>query len=245
MDWDKSCEQFLSVRHTPQFYETTPKFKPAILKALDHLDSVSSKDIKWLEQALTDEQRKWFVAFVLSVVPNFPQALFMPMMRAAVYERNPSANRDFVEPCINAFGYRKVNEALLTFIKSGSNFEKAGACNALYWARVPLEFRGTVLNFDIENATPESRDAYNEINDIRLQIQYLFLQEFITNTDLDVRRSIVASLNLDPDLYPDELKPLINQAIQIARSHSDEYIRHRIEVQIGEEKLLKPLPHRD
>jgi hypothetical protein len=37
----------------------------------------------------------------------------------------------------------------------------------------------------------------------------------------------------------------VAQAVEIARNHDDDYIRHRVEVQLGKERLLKPLPHRD
>jgi hypothetical protein len=52
-------------------------------------------------------------------------------------------------------------------------------------------------------------------------------------------------LNVDPRAYPAALEPLVDRAIRIARTHPDDYIRQRIEVQLGTERLLKPLPHRD
>jgi hypothetical protein len=71
------------------------------------------------------------------------------------------------------------------------------------------------------------------------------LREFVTNADVNVRRSIIPSLNLDEANYPDDLKPLVAQAIAIARSHPDDYIPHRVEVQLRNERLLRSLPHRD
>jgi hypothetical protein len=38
-------------------------------------------------------------------------------------------------------------------------------------------------------------------------------------------------LTLKEDSYPDDLQPLVQQAIAIARSHPDDDIRHRVEVQ--------------
>jgi len=40
-----------------------------------------------------------------------------------------------------------------------------------------------------------------------------------------------------------DLQPLVQQAINIARQHADDYIRHRIEIQLGTPAPLKPLPH--
>jgi hypothetical protein len=58
------------------------------------------------------------------------------------------------------------------------------------------------------------------------------LQEFVANEDLDVRRSLIGRLSFEPSQYPDHWKPLIAIAIAIARDHPDDYIRHRIEIQI-------------
>jgi hypothetical protein len=37
---------------------------------------------------------------------------------------------------------------------------------------------------------------------------------------------------------------LVAQAVEIARRSEDEYIRHRVEVQLGDPRPLKALPHR-
>ena len=49
----------------------------------------------------------------------------------------------------------------------------------------------------------------------------------------------------DPQAYPESHRALVAQAIDIARRHEDEYIRHRVEVQLGDtSEGLAPLPHR-
>jgi hypothetical protein len=58
------------------------------------------------------------------------------------------------------------------------------------------------------------------------------LREFVGNEDLDVRRCILPGLPLWPSAYPVELHPLVEEAVAIARSHPDEYLRHRVEHQI-------------
>ncbi len=73
----------------------------------------------------------------------------------------------------------------------------------------------------------------------------LFLETFISNLDVGVRRSLIASMTLDPGDYSPSHRPLIERAIQIARNAEDDYIRHRVEVKLGEMKLLKPLPQLD
>jgi hypothetical protein len=71
------------------------------------------------------------------------------------------------------------------------------------------------------------------------------LKEFIINENVDVRRSIVPHLRFDnPSDYSEELRPLLPQVIAIARTHPDDYIRQRIEVQLGNSDLLPALPSR-
>ncbi|MEH1822857.1 MAG: hypothetical protein V7L31_27915 [Nostoc sp.] len=65
------------------------------------------------------------------------------------------------------------------------------------------------------------------------------------NSSVEVRRSIIPSLVLDPLFYSDELRHLIPEAIAIAKTYPDSYIRHRIEVQLWTESLLQPLPPRN
>lgn len=180
-----------------------------------------------------------------SAPKHLKEVLFSPLIRAAVYERNPSFNRSFVEPCVIAFGHRLVNEALLKFVEHGSNFEKAGAVNALYWAQVPLRFDGKVPSFSKKYATPESQAAYDALADIQLRKRCLFFREFVKNSSVELCRSIIPSLVLDPLLYPDELGHFIPEAIAIAKTHTDSYIRHQIEVELGTESLLQPLPPRN
>ena len=230
MTWDKYCERYLTERNInlESFWkEISP-----------HVYHPSHEDIQWLIQALEDEQRKWFVAFIVKKLAGelpkqLKRVLFSPLIRAAVYERNPSLNRRFVEPSVAVFGHRQVNEALLDLVEQGSSFEKAGAVNALYWARPRLSF------------IKESQAAYEALADLRLRQRCLFLREFVSNPNLDVRRSIIPHLVLDPSCYADELQPLVLKAIEIATTHSDDYIRHRLEVQLGREHLLKPLPHQE
>ena len=47
------------------------------------------------------------------------------------------------------------------------------------------------------------------------------------------QRGAITMLRLEPEAYPEELRPLIPVAVDVARLHPDEYIRHRVEVQLG------------
>lgn len=176
---------------------------------------------RWLADALLDERRKWFVADFFRKYP-VPKRLFDDMIRAGVYEEDPSFNRDFIEPCLLSYGRERVCDALLIYLQSGTDVEKAGAASALYWTR----YRTAPVK-------------------IQKQICNQFLWAFVNNPDLQVRRTIIPQLVLTPWAYPRHLRPLVKQAITIARSHADEYIRHRVEVQLGNPGGgLMPIPKR-
>jgi hypothetical protein len=240
IDWDGWATTYTAVRSAR--LAGRPFDPPAVLA--QRVLRPTTEDTEWLARALADDDRKWLVADLARRAGGVGEALFKPMMDAAVAEVNPSFNRSFVEPCVAAFGPRRVNEYLLGVVEVGTNDRKAGAANALYWAQVGLTFVGAVPAYTPEHATPESRAVYDELADLWARKRRLLLETFVADTDLDVRRSIIAKLDLDPADYPEDLRPLVAEAVAIARGHADEYIRHRVEVQLGNVKVLAALPHR-
>lgn len=126
-------------------------------------------------------------------------------MRTAVYEANPSFNQDFIKPALGAFGHRKVQQALLTYLEQGTPREQAGAVRACYWAWEPCD------------------------EDLRVKRDILLLKTFVESEDLAVRRSIIFFLSLKPSNYPETYRPLIPTAIHLARTHPDESVRYQIE----------------
>ncbi len=223
MIWDEYYKQFAKARRSPQPLEMIEQFMPMAVQAMA---SISAQDIEWLIVGLRDRRKKWFVQLICARCETLPDDFFMPLVRAAVYEDDPSYNREFINPCIRIFGRRRASEALLDFVSSGTNYEKAGAVNALYWAL---------------GGIPKDED---DLEDIRVRKRSIYLKEFISNHNLNVRRSIIPQLALDPQLYPENLVPLVEEATRIASSHPDSYIRHRVQVELGQSKILEPLPHR-
>jgi hypothetical protein len=59
------------------------------------------------------------------------------------------------------------------------------------------------------------------------------LREFVANQDWQVRQCIISMLELQPFYYPLRLWPLVPRALNIARTHPDDYIRHRLRIQLG------------
>ncbi|MFF2146097.1 hypothetical protein [Kitasatospora sp. NPDC058190] len=162
---------------------------------------------------------RWEVHKALAGRSELPEEYFEALMEAAVHDPNPSFNRRFVEPALIAFGQRRVRLALLGYLQTGTDPERAGAARAWYWTALSVG-GGRNATAD-EGATV--RDSWNEAA----------LREFVANEDIDVRRCILPGLPLVPRAYPVELHALVEAAVAIARSHPDEYIRHRVEVQTG------------
>lgn len=142
--------------------------------------------------------------------PDLPEPFFDPLVRAAVHDPDPSLDRQFVEPLCAVFGARRTQEALLGVLATGTDPERAGAARARYWA------------------------SFETSDDLEDRWNRAALREFVTNDDLDVRRCVLPGLSLDPARYPAELRPLVAEAVRIARTHSDDYLRHRVELQVAD-----------
>jgi hypothetical protein len=183
-------------------------------------------------------QKKQFILAVLRERKELPDVFLAPLMRAALYEDNPSANRWFIVPAIRAFGFRRVHEVLLEYLEHGTDREKAGATRAYYWAEVGLVYEG-LDNYRKGQATTLSQQAYDALADLRSKIASAMLKEFIENEHLDVRRSLIPLLSFNPADYPEAYEPLIQVALHLARTHPDEYIRHRVEIQVRQSGHLR------
>jgi hypothetical protein len=204
------------------------------------LSHPTEDDMEWLTRALLDPQQKWFVVGFVRAAASFAETLFAPVLNAAIDETNPSLNRDFIEPCVRVFGVHRVTEYLFDVVERGTDFQKAGAVNALYWAH-----ESHFPDLTLPNAMAESRTKYEHLAAIWKRGRGLLLRTFLSNPNVDVRRSVIAALDMDSAGYDPTDQPLIQAAITIARSHDDPYIRHRIAVSRGEENLLQPLPYRE
>ncbi len=206
-----------------------------------HYPPSSQEDVAWFRNALEHEQRKFFAAFVFQKSRGVPEVLYETMIRAAVYERDPSKNRAFVEPCVATFGLRRVSETLFERFENGSDQEKTGVVQAMYHA-------GLIGVRDSYWRRPDSDAVFKLVGDLWMRQRCLLLREFVSNPSVLVRQRIIPHLDLtNVSSYPKEFKPLVPQAIQIARNHTDGYIRHRVEIQMGsnETQLFSPLPAMD
>lgn len=149
------------------------------------------------------------------------ERFFDALINAGVYDPNPSANARFIWPAIASFGRQRVQTALLEFLSHGTNPERAGAARAWYWTRASQTY--------IEH----NRAEWDGLANLRAAWREAALREFISNEDIDVRRCILPGLPLSTGRYPADLHALVAEAIRIARTHPDEYLRHRVEIQIN------------
>ncbi|MEU4878151.1 hypothetical protein [Streptomyces sp. NPDC021608] len=96
---------------------------------------------------------------------SLPEEFFAPLMAAAVYDPDPSFCRWFVEPAVYAFGRRRVMTALLEYLRTGTEAERAGAKRAWYCAHVPLRADRSPAyapGGSRDPALDETRDVANE-----------------------------------------------------------------------------------
>ncbi|WP_234343372.1 hypothetical protein [Streptomyces sp. NRRL F-5123] len=156
-----------------------------------------------------------------------PAGAFDVLVAAAVRDPNPSFNRGFVEPALNAFGRRRLRAALLDVLTTGPDPERAGAARAWYWSALPLRMPGVVAE------GPEGAPGPDDPSALAREWNELALREFVRNEHLDVRRCILPLLRLRHSSYPPGLHELVDQAVAIARNHPDDYLRHRVEIQAG------------
>jgi hypothetical protein len=224
---------YLAIRRANKWQEGEKELAKGLRAAWE---SVTLEDIQWLSDCLASEPQKWFTAFLLSRVRQVPESLYMPMIMAGIDETNPSFNRQFIEPCIVAFGHRRVNTTLLDVFEIGTDARKAGVASALYWAGVRVALSADAREIEAK--------LLAEMQDVWVRKHRLLLMEFVRNPDLQVRRRIIPKLNLEPSSYSPELQVFVQEAIRIAREHPDDYIRHRVEIQLGTSTgaIFKPLP---
>ncbi|MFD8596895.1 hypothetical protein ACFV1L_18030 [Kitasatospora sp. NPDC059646] len=156
---------------------------------------------------------------------ELPEEAFDVLVRAAVHEPDPSYDRYFLEPALSAFGVRRVRTALFDYLRTGTDEERAGAARAWYWAAGPGRYP-RVTAADPASARRKEEDDASHLD---REWDELALREFVGNPDVGVRRCLVPGLTLSKSAYPPELHGLVDEAMAIARSHPDRWIRHRVE----------------
>lgn len=191
------------------------RYEAVLQPLIEH--ALTDQDFDWIETALREGGPCGFFAVeVIRRKDALREQLFPLLLRAGIDECDPSANRSYIEPLVSRFGLRRVLESLLDVFERGGVEDKAGALNALYWAQAPLTFKGEGP-LTIENATVESRALYLAVEDLRRRRDVLFLRAFVDESDVSLRRCLLARMSLDAADYPAELAPLVEKAQRLAR----------------------------
>lgn len=189
-----------------------------------------------LTKLLDDPRRRRAVHSLVVAARCVPGPLLRPMLLAAAQTINPSTNRKFVEPCILAFGRRRVVTTLLSNAANESSGVRAGAVNALYWAWAARQG----LSWPGAEAALAPFPPDEPVEDLRAECLTWAVRECVVNGDLDVRRALVSTL-IPARRYEPELA---ERAIATARADSDPYVRQRIAVDRWESRLIPCVPGR-
>lgn len=189
----------------------------------------TDKDINTLISFLNDDEKKWFVASLLDVLDTFPIELLKPMLNAAVNERDPSFNNDFIRPCRRIFDYVEIQHILFDIFQHGDKRKKIGVTSALYWARRTVyiltvytlkendsfqektakgcdtfrwepEFEAFDNDF-IEDLEVYERESPRQIAAYQKQIEIL-ISEFFFTDDLELKYHITLQLPKEIDEFP-------------------------------------------
>lgn len=163
---------------------------------------------------------------------TLPGEFFGALIRAGIYDPNPSRNAHVIKPAVAAFGCLRVQTALLGYLRDGTSAERAGAARAWYWASAGWRWEsGGCGGGWWTHEKPADPDG--SLAAVRQAWFEAALREFVANEDIDVRCGILPGLPLSTRRYPAELHGLVAEAISIARAHPHEYVRHRVEIQVN------------
>lgn len=132
--WDEKCRAYIGLELSPDRNSAHSFKKKIIGEVCSSLPNNNSAElITWFESCLLDESRKWFVIEVFNEKKPLPEKLFIPFVRAAIYEKSISLNRHILRPCVQTFGELEVNKILNDYLVNGNEKERVSAEELLYW----------------------------------------------------------------------------------------------------------------
>ncbi|WP_306371018.1 hypothetical protein [Nocardiopsis sp. CC223A] len=152
---------------------------------------------------------------------SLPEELFAPLMAAAVYDPDPSFCLWFVEPAVYAFGRRRVMAALVDYLRTGTDTERAGAIRAWYCAHVPLRADRSPA-YGTDDVRDPALDESEDINDAWSEAS---MRVFAETADLKMHRRVLPDLPASRTAYPPHLHELLESTRASARAHPDPHIR--------------------
>jgi len=132
-DWEQQASEYRLLTSRPLTAEAHERIRTLIGEAASSLPKDRPDALWWFISALRDKDKKWFVAKVLTLSSPMPRTLLEPMLIAGLMERNPSNNRQFIEPCVRTFGNTAIAIRLRELATTLEETEHDALSQALYW----------------------------------------------------------------------------------------------------------------
>jgi hypothetical protein len=250
--WQALYEDFVACwQHRVELKDFSLPFEIPV-DALARLAHPDDEDVQWISQALRDAPvpfvgRPSFLCVIVHGAHALADVFLEPLVMAGVNEVDPGENKHFIRPAVKFFGVVPVRRFLYRVFGTGTPFQQAGALNAMYWAHPdfwPTTRDAEAVRREVDAYNAARRAESEQLTAEHAAFQRLALEAFITTTDADLRHSVWAHVGLNEVNYPEELRPLVREAIGIAESLDDDYIRACLDRAAGRRIGLVALPPR-
>jgi hypothetical protein len=133
IDWEALAKQYQVLVNSPTSSGQNDAIKKLIGGAASTLPKDNSESLAWFISSLNQSPNKWFVAKVMALAAPVPQSMFDPLVLAALLEPNPSATRNFIEPCVRSFGTQAVRNRIKALSNEPGVTQNNGVENTTYW----------------------------------------------------------------------------------------------------------------
>ncbi|MEV4826110.1 hypothetical protein [Micromonospora sp. NPDC049274] len=164
------------------------------------------------------------VARVLRRRPDRAAALSEQVLATIVADEDSSCNRQLVAPLVTAIGRSAVLAGLLSYARSGSPAQQAGAARGWYWAQPTLVYP-TRADLDNRRPTAASQAEWDEMADLCRAFRIACLTAFLATDDVRARADLAMRFTLNPEDYPPELAAEVDEARSIAAGDPQRYRR--------------------
>ena len=144
------------------------------------------------------------------------------LIHTAMLDQCRSGVRQLIEPLVDALGQRRIQTAIIDYVRTGSYAEKVGATMAWYFARPGLRY-GSTAGLRPGAPTEGSKAAQDALTGLRDGYRAACLDAFLACDDPEVRQDLSLGINLDPAAYPDHLQPSHQQARDIIMANPEHY----------------------
>jgi hypothetical protein len=132
MDYEEIFQQYIK---TSEWEDGDQAYKEQ-LRLIKLITTKFPKDrphlLVWFIAALRDKNKNWFAAKILEKVSPFPSSLFTDTMMAALVEKNPSAIRLYLYPCVRQFGVEAVKSEMVNLSTVPEVVQNDGVSKAMY-----------------------------------------------------------------------------------------------------------------